>query len=74
MRVNGLACVMHDEDILAVASAGGKQPVIGIGVEIEECYFQCAKAIMRSGLWNGEDHGKQVPTAGQFLRESRMMQ
>ena len=28
-----------------------KQPVVGIGVEIEECYFQCAKAIIRSRLW-----------------------
>ena len=38
-----------------------------IVITIGEMYFQCAKAIMRAGLWQGE--AAQVPTAGQFIRE-----
>jgi hypothetical protein len=32
-------------------------------------YFQCAKAIMRSGLWTRGDDSGDVPTAGQFVKE-----
>jgi PPOX class probable FMN-dependent enzyme len=55
LRVNGFACVMRDEDVLASMSNNGKTPVVGIGVEVEECYFQCAKALIRSRLWEARD-------------------
>lgn len=51
LRVNGAACVIQDEDVLATLAVQGKQPVIGIAVEVEECYLQCAKALIRSKLW-----------------------
>ena len=51
LRINGRACVIRDEEVLASMSVQGKQPVVGIGVEVEECYFQCAKALIRSKLW-----------------------
>jgi PPOX class probable FMN-dependent enzyme len=51
LRVNGRACVTRDNDLLASLSKQGKQPVVGIGIEVEECFFQCAKALIRSRLW-----------------------
>ncbi|MEQ8785960.1 MAG: pyridoxamine 5'-phosphate oxidase family protein [Pirellulaceae bacterium] len=51
LRVNGRAWVIRDDDVLAGLSKEGKPPLLGIGVEIEECYFQCAKALLRSKLW-----------------------
>lgn len=48
LRVNGRACVFRDDEVLAVMSINGRQPVVGIGVEVEECYLQCAKALIRS--------------------------
>lgn len=51
LRVNGSACVFHDEDVLASLTVQGRRPVIGIAVEVEECYLQCAKALIRSKLW-----------------------
>jgi PPOX class probable FMN-dependent enzyme len=51
LRINGRACVIRDEGVLASLAVQGKQPVVGIGIEVEECYFQCAKALIRSGLW-----------------------
>jgi predicted pyridoxine 5'-phosphate oxidase superfamily flavin-nucleotide-binding protein len=51
LRINGRACLIRDEQVLAAMTANGKQPVLGIGVEVEECYFQCAKALIRSKLW-----------------------
>jgi len=51
LRVNGRACVMQDPEHLQKLTVNGKTPTIGIGVEIEECFFQCAKALIRSKLW-----------------------
>ncbi len=51
LRVNGRAFVIRDDDVLASMSKNGKQPLVGIGVEVDECFFQCAKALIRSKLW-----------------------
>jgi PPOX class probable FMN-dependent enzyme len=51
-RVNGKACITRDQTLLNHSAVNGKLPIMGIGVEIEECYMHCAKAFKRSGLWN----------------------
>jgi uncharacterized protein len=40
-------------------------------ITVEDIYFQCARAIVRSDLWNPEKHvnPKTLPTAGQILAE-----
>ena len=53
LRVNGRASVIRDEALLEATSVDGKIPLLAIGVEIEECFFQCAKALLRSRLWQG---------------------
>ncbi len=69
LRVNGRACVFRDAEVLATMSVNGKQPVVGIGVEVEECYLQCAKALIRSKLWeNPGDRAKpSLPSYAQIL-------
>lgn len=57
LRINGRACVMRDEKVLASFAVNGKQPMLGIGIEVEECYFQCAKALIRSKLWDNLTKG-----------------
>ncbi len=52
LRVNGRACVIRDEEVLAPLTAEGKCPLIGIAVEVEECFLQCGKAVIRSKLWD----------------------
>ena len=58
LRVNGRATITIDPEILGLLIAGGQMPRAAIRVEIEEIYFQCGKALMRSELWNA---GKHVP-------------
>jgi PPOX class probable FMN-dependent enzyme len=69
LRVNGRACVFRDAELLATMSVNGKQPVIGIGVEVEECYLQCAKALIRSKLWEspGQRAKSSLPSFAQIL-------
>ena len=52
LRVNGSACVIRDDPLLESLAVNGKQPILGIAVEVEECYLQCAKALIRSKLWD----------------------
>lgn len=52
LRVNGKASLTQEPNLLGRMKAGGKNPLLGIVVEVEECYIQCGKALKRSGLWN----------------------
>jgi PPOX class probable FMN-dependent enzyme len=73
MRVNGHATVSVDPDLLASFNMDGKNPRTVIVVEIREVYFQCARALMRSDLWNAERavDPASLPTAGTLLREAK---
>ena len=52
LRVNGCAHVSADPDLLASFKMDGKAPRTVIVMTVEEIYFQCARAIVRSDLWN----------------------
>ena len=47
----------------------GKPPRSVIVMKIDELYFQCARAIIRSDLWNPERHidPATLPTPGEIL-------
>jgi PPOX class probable FMN-dependent enzyme len=72
-RINGRATLVTDEELLAVSTVDGKAPKLGILVEIEECYTQCSKALIRSDLWNPGRHIERsaLPTSGEILRAVR---
>lgn len=68
-RVNGTAKLSTDPDLLASFAVDGKAPRSVIVMTIETAYFQCARAILRSDLWNPEKHvdAKALPTPGKIL-------
>jgi len=70
LRINGRARITTDPALMARFEMNGKQPVTVIVVDVDAVYFQCARALMRSGLWNADAiAGKDdVPTAGQMLK------
>lgn len=51
-RVNGRATITTDAALLAPCVVEGKQPKLGILVDIEAAYTQCSKAFLRSDFWN----------------------
>lgn len=69
-RVNGEASIIDDPELLAESAVEGKVPRLGIRVEIREAYTQCAKALVRSDLWNPERHidRSELPSSGQIFR------
>ncbi len=69
LRVNGRARIVRDADVLERTVARGKRPLLAIGVEVEECFFHCAKAFKRSGLWDsaGWPDRAALPSLGRIL-------
>ena len=69
-RVNGRGRIVEDAELLAPSAVDGKAPRLGIVVEIEEAYTQCAKALVRSELWNPGRHidRAELPSSGEILR------
>ncbi len=51
LRVNGRAWIVRDAELLASLVARGREPLLALGVEVEECFFHCPKAFRRSELW-----------------------
>ena len=54
LRVNGRASLTQDPALLERHATNGKLPTAAIGVEIEEAFLHCAKAFIRSQLWQPE--------------------
>ena len=69
LRVNGRALVAIDPDLLASFAVDGKAPRSVIVLNVEEVYFQCARAIVRSELWNPARHiaPDDLPSPGEIL-------
>jgi uncharacterized protein len=71
LRVNGRAHVSADPDLLASFKVEGKMPRTVIVMTVDQIYFQCARAIVRSDLWNPDKRvdPRTLPTPGQILAE-----
>lgn len=68
MRVNGTARITADADVCARYEKGGKAPRTVVLVTVGEVYFQCARAVMRSALWQGGfTDPATLPTVGAML-------
>ena len=69
LRVNGRAAISVDPALLARFSVDGKAPVSALVVRVEAVYFQCSRALVRSGLWNADKHidRSALPSVGTIL-------
>jgi PPOX class probable FMN-dependent enzyme len=69
LRVNGRASITTAPDVLARFVIDGKLPKCVVAVAVDSVFFQCARAIQRSKLWQplAADVRSAVPTAGAIL-------
>lgn len=69
MRLNGLAHLSVEPELLASFAVKGQAPRSVIVIEVQTVFFQCARAIVRSDLWNPERHVDTdlLPTPGDIL-------
>jgi PPOX class probable FMN-dependent enzyme len=52
LRINGRACISRDPALLERHVTRGKTPKVVIGVDLDEAFLHCAKAFIRSTLWD----------------------
>ena len=52
LRINGRARLVRDAPFFDDMVVKGHRPVLALVVEIEQIFFHCAKAFLRSGMWN----------------------
>lgn len=68
LRVNGTARIVTTPALLERFAIDGKPPRSVLVVDVQAVYFQCARAIQRSGLWQPVPAGpRPVPTPGAML-------
>lgn len=71
LRVNGRARISTEPELLAGMPAQGRLPSSALVVAVEEVFFHCGKALIRSDLWNPERHVPRgtVPPIGRIIAE-----
>jgi PPOX class probable FMN-dependent enzyme len=69
LRVNGQAHLSIDPDLLSSFAVEGKPPRCVAVIAVEAVYFQCARALLRSDLWNPQKRvdPRTLPTPGEIL-------
>jgi PPOX class probable FMN-dependent enzyme len=61
VRVNGTAKLVRDLPLRKSMAIKGRVPELAVLVRVEEAFYHCGKAIIRSGLWAPD---KAAPTKG----------
>jgi len=71
LRINGRARLVSDAPFFEDMVVKGHRPVLALVVEIEDIFFHCAKAFLRSGLWKPEtwDPEAHVPRRALIAKE-----
>jgi len=71
LRANGRARISVEPALLDSFVVDGKAPRTAIVLRVEDVYFQCARAIVRSHLWDPERHvdPASLPSPGTILAE-----
>jgi uncharacterized protein len=71
LRVHGTARITTDPAMRDRHIAQGKEPATLLVVSVTELFMQCAKALMRSRLWDGRARPPGLPSMGEILASQR---
>ncbi|KUI07635.1 pyridoxamine 5'-phosphate oxidase [Mycobacterium lehmannii] len=72
MRINGTATIVSDADYFDALAVKGKRPILALEVAVEEVFFHCAKAFLRSETWDPSTwNPSALPSVAQLLKAIR---
>jgi PPOX class probable FMN-dependent enzyme len=71
LRVGGKGKLSAEPDLLATMEEFGKLPRAILSIAVQEAYFHCGKALMRSKLWSAETRVERavVPSISQVIHD-----
>ena len=75
LRVNGSAVLSRSDADISLCTDERRAPKLAIRVTVEAAYLHCAKAFMRSKLWDASTHVDRdaLPTIGQMINDQAGM-
>ncbi|MBS9721354.1 pyridoxamine 5'-phosphate oxidase family protein [Tianweitania sp. BSSL-BM11] len=76
LRINGRAEISIDPELMKLFEHDGRLPLSVMTVKVEEVYLHCAKAFMRSELWNPDSFMERssFPSFGAMLKDQAGLQ
>jgi PPOX class probable FMN-dependent enzyme len=71
LRVGGKGKVSVDPDLMASMIEFGKPPRAVLHIDVQEAYFHCGKALMRSKLWSADTRVERavMPSIGEVIHD-----
>jgi uncharacterized protein len=72
LRINGTARIVADADYFDAMTVKGKRPILALEIDVEEVFFHCAKAFLRSDAWDPSTWDPTaVPSVAQIAKAIR---
>ena len=72
LRINGRARILSDADYFDAMVVQGKRPILALEITVEEVFFHCAKAFLRSDAWDPQRWDPTaVPSVAQMAKAMR---
>ena len=72
LRINGTARILADADYFDAITVKGKRPILALEIDVEEVFFHCAKAFLRSDAWDPSTwNPTAVPSVAQIAKAIR---
>ncbi|MCX2931834.1 pyridoxamine 5'-phosphate oxidase family protein [Mycobacterium sp. CVI_P3] len=72
LRINGRARILADAEYFDAMTVQGKRPLLAMEIGIEEVFFHCAKAFLRSDAWKPETWDPTaLPSVAQLAKSLR---
>lgn len=72
LRINGSARILADADYFDAMAVKGKRPILALEIDVEEVFFHCAKAFLRSDAWDPSTwNPTAVPSVAQLAKAVR---
>jgi PPOX class probable FMN-dependent enzyme len=72
LRINGRATVLADADYFDEMIVAGKRPILALEIAVDEVFFHCAKAFLRSDAWKPETwNPTALPSVAQMAQALR---
>ena len=71
LRINGTIAIHDDLELRERFVVGGRLPTTVLVMEAQQVFLHCAKAFMRSRLWDPESWpaARPVPTLGEMIKD-----
>ncbi|MEU8357371.1 pyridoxamine 5'-phosphate oxidase family protein [Nonomuraea sp. NPDC048882] len=75
LRINGRARLVREAPFFDELIVKGHRPDLALVVEIEQIFFHCAKAFMRSSLWKPENWTTDaLPSHAKLVKETQKVE